>query len=122
MFIHSGIVQLDFFLLSEHIRVDPCGQLLPLHFAFILPFDLILHLKLVVVDLLLGLQLDGLTEQGGLLALSFAVDGVLVAKVEVECDGAGVLGLEAEPVDDVALALFIDVFGAHDLLQFVDSD
>ena len=72
--------------------------------------------------LFLRLKLGRFSNKTDLCALSFSVDGILEADIEIELDFATVFSFKAEPVDNVALPLLVDVLGPYHLLKFVYSD
>ena len=73
-------------------------------------------------DLLLGLQLNGLSKQGCLLALSFAIKAVLVTEIEVKLNFTRVFGLQAESIYNVAFTLLVEVLCTDHLLHLMDSN
>lgn len=72
--------------------------------------------------LFLSLKLSCFSNKTSLGALSFSVDCVLEADIEIELHLTAVFCFKAKPVDDIAFTLLVDVLRSDDLIEFVNSD
>ena len=90
--------------------------------VFVLLLKLLLDFQLVLHDLLLGLQKQCLLSQIDPLPLKLSRASVLQAHVEVDADFARVFRLEAKPIHDVRLTLFIYKLSSDQLFKFMYPD
>ena len=73
-------------------------------------------------NLLFSFQLSSFSNETDLSALRLSVDCVLEADVKIKLNLSTIFSFETEPVDNVTLSLFVDVFSPNDFLEPVYSD